>query len=58
MIKNTKWDTKTKIKTAIIIFVSVLAAIFYVGAGKEWISTNMLLTLLGASIINRDYNTY
>ncbi len=50
MIKNTKWDTKTKIKTAIIIFVSVLAAIFYVGAGKEWISTNMLLTLLGASV--------
>lgn len=50
MIKSTKWDTKTKIKTAIIIFVSVLAAIFYVGAGKEWISTNMLLTLLGASV--------
>ena len=50
MIKNTQWDTKTKIKTAIIIFVSVLAAIFYVGAGKEWLSTNMLLTLLGASV--------
>ncbi len=48
MIKNTQWDTKTKIKTAIIIFVATLASIFYVGAGKDWTSSTMLLTQLGA----------
>ncbi len=50
MVKNTQWDTKTKIKTAIIIFAAVFAAIFYAGAGKEWISANMLLTQLAAVV--------
>lgn len=49
MMKNIQWDTKTKIKTAVIVFLTVFAGIFYESVSRDWTSVKMLISQLAAS---------
>ena len=50
MMKNIQWDIKTKILTALILFLAVFTAIFFESTSRDWISSKMLVTQLAASV--------
>lgn len=50
MIKNAQWDVKTKIKTFLILFLTVFAGIFYFAISKEWDSAKEVVTQFAASL--------
>lgn len=50
MMKNIQWDTKTKIKTAVIVFLTVFAGIFYESVSWDWTSVRMLISQLAAAV--------
>ena len=50
MLKNSQWDTKTKIKTALLMFFAIFAGILHESAGREWTSARMIFTQLGAAV--------
>ncbi len=50
MMKNIQWDTKTKIKTALVIFIAFFAGILYECLSWEWISLKSVLIQIAASV--------
>lgn len=50
MMKNIQWDTKTKIKTAVIVFITVFAEIFYESVSRDWTSVKMLISQFAAAV--------
>ncbi len=49
MIKNIQWDTKTKIKTAVILFLTFFAGIFFESVSRDWTSAKMLISQFAAA---------
>lgn len=49
MIKNIQWDTKTKIKTAVILFLTFFAGIFFESVSRNWTSAKMLIFQFAAA---------
>ena len=49
MMKNIQWDTKTKIKTAVILFLTFFAGIFFESVSRNWISAKMLISQFAAA---------
>lgn len=50
MIKNAQWDMKTKIKTFLALFFTVLVGIVFFGIGKGWDSAKDIVTQLTAAL--------
>lgn len=49
MTKNIQWDIKTKIKTALIMFITIFVGIFYESVSRDWTSSKMIITQVAAS---------
>ena len=49
MMKNIQWDTKTKIKTAVILFLTFFAGIFFESVSRNWTSAKMLISQFAAA---------
>lgn len=49
MMKNIQWDTKTKIKTAVILFLTFFAGIFFESVSRDWTSAKMLISQFAAA---------